>query len=123
MHPLFSEERSDLFTKPSGMPPPDILEAEDELRINIPVAGYTKDLIDVNVEDGTLIISAKRKILYEKDEKITFIKRNISLGGFEWKLKLNSVVDTESITAELVDGILFVSLPKKQKEVKKIEVT
>ena len=123
MHPIFTQQ-SDLFVKPGGMPNPDIVEFKDKLDINIPLSGYKKDDVEVQVEDGTLVVDVKKRSLYEDDDKpVHFYKKGLSLSGFKWKLKLNSIVDIEKMSAKLEDGILNISLPKREKLVKKLTVT
>lgn len=125
MHPIFSQQ-SDLFVKPGGMPNPDIVEFKNRLDINIPLSGYKKEDVEVHVEDGTLVVDVKKRSLYEEegDNKPThFYKKGLSLSGFKWKLKLNSTIDVEKMLAKLEDGILNITLPKREKLVKKLTIT
>jgi HSP20 family protein len=122
LHPVFAGNQ-DPFTKPSNMPNPDIVDFSDRVEINIPLAGYTKDKVTVTVEDGNLLVSADKSELYSQEEKPNFFyKRSLSLGGFKWKLKLNSTVEVDEVSAEMRDGILFIKMPKRSKQVKVIEL-
>lgn len=112
MTPVFKD--ADILRKPHGMPSPDIIISDDDIRINIPVAGYESADLEVFMEQGVLNIVANKKDLYS--EGTQFIRRGISLGGFKWKLKLDHTVDEKGMSAEMRNGILFISLPKRETE-------
>ena len=123
-HPVF-REKTDFFAKPSNMPSPDIVDYDNRVDLSIPLAGYKKEDVEVVVEEGNLVVNVNKRETYsdEKDKPNFFYKRGISLSGFNWKLKLNSTIDIDNMKAKLEDGMLYITLPKKEKVVKRLEIS
>ena len=122
MHPVFDTGTDDMFRRPSGMPSPDIVNFNDRMEISIPAAGYTKDLINVQITDGMLCIDAqKNKEYYGEDEK-HFIQKGVSLNGFTWRLRLGQQLNSDAIKVSFTDGMLRIKIPKKQKEITTLQI-
>jgi len=89
-----------------NFPPYNIIESEEgKVRLEMAVAGYTKDRIKVEKEDNTLIIQGKPA---EENEKENLRHRGISNAAFLRTFDMN--VNTEVSSVELKDGILTVSV-------------
>jgi HSP20 family protein len=74
------------------------------------------------VEDNYLRISGKREEVQEKKEKNHYVKE-IRRGSFERAVALPDMVDQEKVDAEYKDGVLKVTMPKREvKEEKKVKV-
>jgi HSP20 family protein len=94
-------------------PAVDIVEDEDTLRLNVEVPGMAKEDIKINVENGILSISGERKFDKDvKEENCHRIER--SYGGFYRSFSLPTKVDTEKIEAHYENGILKISMTKKE---------
>jgi HSP20 family protein len=100
--------------------PVDIHEDEDNITVEAEMPGFSKDEIDVTLENGVLTIQAERKVAESKgsrhlnERRFTRVARSFSLP--------NSV-DESDVDASLTDGVLTLTL-KKREEVKprRIEV-
>ena len=106
----------------SSYPPTDIwIESSGKTYVQLAVAGFKKENINVEVQDNSLKISGiAEKINNSKDKK--YHSTGISRKSFERVFILADSADVES--AEIVDGMLTVvinSVPVT-KNVKKIEV-
>ena len=88
----------------------DYVTDEDGVKLAYEMPGYQKEDIDISVEDGYVVIKAKRdhEILGES----SFFKR----------IRLGPKLNMEEIDVTLRDGVLLLTVPKMEKEVKRIEI-
>jgi len=100
-------------------------EGEFAYHIEVDLPGVSKEDIDVQVEDGSLVISGERKINNEI-KKQNYYKVESSFGSFSRSFSLPEEADVENIHAESKDGVLEVIVPKlesaKVDKVKKVEI-
>jgi molecular chaperone IbpA len=97
---------SKLNSKPN-YPPYNIVKSGDDYRIEISMAGFKVEDIDVEVKDNTLTISAE-----QTDEKkgVEYIHKGISERDFYKSFALAEYVEVKD--AVVLDGILVISLEK-----------
>ena len=96
----------------------DTVENKDNYVIYAELPGMKKEDIKISVADNTLIISGEKKKVQE-DENLHYSER--SFGKFERSFTLSSKIDSEKIKADYANGVLIVTLPKKE-EVKPREI-
>jgi HSP20 family protein len=108
----------------SGMwtPAVDIYENNESVVVKAELPGVEKDQISVEVKDGILSLRGERKFEKEvKEESYHRIER--SYGSFQRSFSLPVSVDQEKVTAQFKNGVLEVTLPKKeQAKPKQIQV-
>jgi HSP20 family protein len=92
----------------------DIIEEDDKFVIKADMPGLKKDDVDINIKDNILSIKAERKD-ESVDEKKNYIKREIFVGKVERTFSLPNNVDSDKISAEMIDGQLLISIPKSEK--------
>jgi HSP20 family protein len=114
---LFEDAVTRLMSEPSASrpwsPAVDIVETEDGLILKADVPDVKIEDIDIRFENNTLAIRGHRK--FEKDEKLKGYHRiERSYGEFVRSFALPSTVDTEKVTADYKNGVLAISLPKKE---------
>jgi len=88
----------------------DILERRDELVVLAEMPGADPDQIDVNFESGTLSIHGK--VRERLPENTSFLLREYGIGDFYREFRVGEVIDSSRITAEYIDGVLTLHLPK-----------
>ncbi|TFH04681.1 MAG: Hsp20 family protein [Spirochaetales bacterium] len=94
----------------TAYPVVDIREDEDGYALDAEVPGFTRDDIEVKVEDILLTIqSVEPKPAEGEDAPVTRRPRRSFMRSFV----LPRDVDATGITAEVVNGILTLSLPKR----------
>ena len=94
------------FTNATGYPPYNIRKGKDDVyEITLAVAGFKKDDIDIELEDGTLKINGTSNVL---DDDKEYLHKGIAERNFVRTFKLAEYVEVKS--AKLIDGILRVSL-------------
>ena len=91
--------------------PLNIIENDHVYKVELNVAGWAKEDIEIRIEDNTLSIRGKRERV-ETEEKRHFHVREFSGNRFFRSLILSDKIDQESIKAELNDGILRIELTK-----------
>ena len=114
---LFEDAFSRMLTEPQTnrpwAPAVDIYETENELVLKADLPDVDLKDIDVRVENQTLTIAGERS--FEKQESVKGyhrIERNY--GTFVRSFSVPNTFDTENIAAEFNNGVLSVTLPKKE---------
>jgi HSP20 family protein len=108
----------------SNYPRVDIRENRESVTLDATVPGLSKEDVSIDYEDGHLKISADKQNRDNND----FIHREIHRSAFSrWFSVDEEVYEVNKINANLVDGILSITIPKKDEAVKplprKIEVS
>jgi HSP20 family protein len=111
----------DAFTRMLSEPPAgrpwspsvDIYETDNDLVLEAELPDVDAKSIDVRVENQTLTISGERKFERE-DQKKGYHRIERSYGKFTRSFAVPPVFDTEKIAAAYKNGVLTVSLPKKE---------
>ena len=95
----------------------DVRETENSYELDVDLPGFKKDEVNVDLKDGYLTISAERNSESEKkDDKGNFVRRERSYGSFSRSFDVSSV-KTDDITGEYKDGVLTLTMPKKEENV------
>ena len=100
----------------------DVREDNDHVFVEAELPGMTKDDIDITLENGVMTISGEKK-LEQEEKKENFYVAERRYGKFSRSFQLPSVVDESKVEATLKDGVLHITLNKRE-EVKprRIEV-
>ena len=92
----------------------DIREHDAGYELDIDLPGFKKDEINVDLENGYLTISAAKGLdKDEKDQEGKYIRRERYAGAMQRSFYVGDVVTHEDIKAKFEDGILRLSIPKK----------
>ena len=96
-------------------PPADIYEAETEIYIYFDLAGVVLDNFEVIVGEHQVHINGIRQLPVQGTIACVH-QLEIEIGRFERILSLPAVVDVDRATSSYSDGILMLTLPKRQKK-------
>jgi HSP20 family protein len=92
----------------------DIRDNGDSYLLEADLPGFKKEDISVDIEGETLTIRAERtEEKEEKDGKGNFVKRERSYGSFSRSFDMTGI-RTEDVSAAYENGVLQLTLPKKQ---------
>ena len=106
----------------SWTPAVDIFEGENEYVIKLELPEVARDDVKVNLNDQTLSISGTRKIENE-DKREGYHRIERSYGQFYRSFTLPPNVNAGAINAQFKDGVLRLTLPKREEaKPKNIEV-
>jgi HSP20 family protein len=105
----------------SFRPQVDAIETETSFQLEVALAGFSKENIKLDIEDGKLSISGERKFDAEKkDHKYQFLETNY--GRFSRSFTLPENIQEGAIEARFENGLLTVVLPKDEKKVLKRQI-
>ena len=113
----FQDSVNRLFTEPNArpwVPAVDILETENELILKADVPDVDMKDIEVRMENGTLIVRGERKFVQSEASKGGYHRLERSYGTFERVFTLPETVEAESVKADYKNGVLSITLPKKE---------
>lgn len=88
----------------------DVKQTEKEYLLQIDLAGFEKEEINLSFDKGILTVSAQKKTTEEKDdgyivrERSSKVSRRYNLGD----------VNQDAITAKFTNGLLEICVPKKE---------
>ncbi len=100
----------------------DIKEKDDAFDLHIELPGYTKEDVKAQLKDGYLTISAQTKQDNDqKDENGKFIRRERYYGSCSRSFYVGEELKEEDIKAKFENGILTISIPKKEAKAQEIE--
>jgi HSP20 family protein len=103
-------------------PAVDVYEDENAFLIKIDLPEVTRDDVKVSLNDNTLSISGERRVENE-EKKENYHRVERSYGQFYRSFTLPPNVDPMAIDAKFKDGVLRLTLPKKEEaKPKQIEV-
>ena len=92
----------------------DVKETEAGYELDIDLPGFKKDEISAHLEDGYLTVSAVKGVdKDEKDNEDRYIRRERYSGSMTRSFYVGNAVTEEDIKAKYEDGILSLSIPKK----------
>lgn len=102
-------------------------EYDDRVEVIATVSGYEKDQLNVEISDGYLCISAKKKAAENRKNGIRTLHQ-IHERAFTRSLYIGKDFKENDMTCHLKDGLLKITLPRVtpleiEKTVKKLEIT
>ena len=97
----------------SWAPAVDIYETPNELVVKADLPDVNEKNIDVHVENNLLTIRGERKFEKSVAEE-NFLRVERTYGSFSRSFSLPNTVKAEAIAAEYKNGVLTVTLPKRE---------
>jgi molecular chaperone IbpA len=112
---------SDVAKVSTSFPPHNIIKL-DESRyvVELAVAGFSKNEIEISVENGTLTVKGEKQ---EKESSVQYLHKGIGTRSFTKSLTIADTVEVKG--AEFKDGILRIGLENvipEHKKPRKIEI-
>ena len=96
-----------------SLPAVNIIEADDHFDIQLAAPGMKKSNFQIEVEEGVLIISSDRDTQSDKTETC-FTLKEFGYHSFKRSFNIPDTIYVDKISASYKEGILTVSLPKKE---------
>jgi HSP20 family protein len=108
-----SARRDEEMSLGSWLPPVDIAEDKDRITLTAELPGFRQDQIEIQMEGGVLTLRGERRFEDESNGK-SFHRVERSYGQFARSFTLPNNVDREHIQANFADGLLQISMPKRE---------
>jgi HSP20 family protein len=103
-------------------PSVDIYEGKDEIVLEAELPGMRAEDVDVSIENNIITLRGERKF-EKKDENDNYHRVERAYGSFTRSFTLPRNVVGDEAKAEFTNGILHISLPKREEEkARKIEI-
>lgn len=115
--PMSIRHRSDLW-----QPAADVYETEEAYVVLLEMAGMRGEEIAVTLTEGALLISGRRPELHHEGA-VHFHQLAINEGPFQCAVYLPGPVAENDVEAAYDDGLLTITLPKRQPVNVRIEVS
>lgn len=114
----FEDVISQLLSEPASArpwaPAVDIRETENALIVKADLPEVDEKDIDIRIENGTLVLKGERKFEKNDTGKGGYHRIERAYGEFARYFSLPETVDAEKVGAEFKNGVLTVTLPKKE---------
>jgi len=97
------------------LPAVNVKETPDEYKIEVAAPVMKKDDFKLNLKNNQLTISSEGEIEKENKDDDNYTRREFSYQSFQRTFTIpENIVDGDKITAKYDDGILYVTLPKRE---------
>jgi HSP20 family protein len=113
---LFSEafdRSSDESSITTWAPAVDIFETEHELVVKADLPDIKPQELDIRVENNILTIRGERKFEKQVNEN-NYLRVERAYGSFSRSFSLANTVNSDAIKAEYKDGVLTLTIPKRE---------
>lgn len=109
-------------TGPAFSPDVDIYETDSEIVLLADMPGVTPEALTIDLRDSVLSLSGETAVIQTKSEAEAVSE--FTSGNYYRRFTLSEIIDQENINAQLIDGVLYLKLPKVAKATpRKITVT
>lgn len=92
--------------------PMDVYETDKEIVVEVAFPGISEDKWDIQLTEDSIAIKAEKKT-EEKREDIIYHRKSNSGKSFSTSFSLPHKIDSQKSEAKYVDGVLKLTLPKK----------
>lgn len=109
----FSSMFSSNFNDGISLPKVNIKETSDAYEVEMAIPGMKKDDFNINLDEKVLTISSELEESHEEEHE-TYTRREFGYSSFKRTFTLPDTVEESKIKASYADGILCVTLPKRE---------
>lgn len=99
---------------PVSTPRVDVAESKDHYELVAELPGFQKDQVTVQVKDGVLELTAALPETKTTETETQWLLRERRQSRYQRSFRLPRDVDGDSIEAAFRDGLLVLTLPKKE---------
>jgi HSP20 family protein len=120
--PSFTDEFGVNFFGSNSYPKVDVIDHNDRVTIEAEIPGLSKKEVSVDLEENILTVSGLKKTK-EEDPGTKYIRKELKRSSFKRSFKLGENINQKNVNADFNNGILLITLPKKEPEKpKKIKI-
>lgn len=96
----------------TAVPQVNITESASDFRIHLQVPGFDKKDLHLQLVDDTLTV--RGEVTVEDNEQLQYTRREFEHAAFERSFVLPATADANAIAAEHVNGVLRITVPKRE---------
>ncbi len=105
------------------MPSVDLEDRGKEYHLAVEMPGFNKDEIEIELAEDSVAVHAQ-KTMSEEEKKKNYIRQERAAKSYYRRIPLPEKIKSEDAKANLSNGVLEITLPKKEpKETKKLPIT
>ncbi len=97
----------------TNVPAVNIVEQKDEYLVSLAAPGLKKDDFNINVDGNMITISSEKEENKEEKGKL-FTRKEYNYSSFSRSFTLPEEINKEKIEAKYEEGVLKISLPRKE---------
>ncbi len=106
---------SNFSTTDTTLPAVNVKESDESFEIEVAAPGMNKEDFKVNLENNVLTISSEKKEEKKEEGKGRYTRREFSYQSFQRSFTIpENLVEGNKISAKYCDGLLCISLPKRE---------
>jgi HSP20 family protein len=102
----------------ASLPAVNIKETETDFKLEFYAPGLKKEDFNIEIDQKTLSISSEKQFEVE-DNNEKYSRKEFSFSSFKRSFNLPESVNFDAIEANYENGVLFVSLPKREEALPK----
>jgi HSP20 family protein len=96
------------------LPAVNVKENDNEFRVEVAAPGLKKEDFHLNFDNGALTISSEKQEEKEEKEGEKVTRKEFSYQSFQRTIRVpESIVEVDKIAAKYADGILHITMPKR----------
>ncbi len=103
----------------SKQPATNVFETETEFKIEVLLPGFKKKDVELKYEKNLLTIKVENEANDENQEEYKYAHREFGAFNFEKQFHIPKTVNDEKIDAKFENGVLNITLPKKEETLEK----
>jgi HSP20 family protein len=111
---LFDWSNRNYSSTNTTLPSVNIKESSEDFEVEVAAPGLTKNDFKIRLNNDLLTISSEKEIDKETNDGQSFTQREFSYQSFNRSFSLPNTADSEKIAAKYENGILRITIPKKE---------
>lgn len=111
---LFDWSNRHYSTTNTTLPSVNIKESDEMFEVEMAAPGLSKKDFSIDLNNDVLTISSEKKTENETKDNENYTRHEFSYQSFNRSFSLPNIVDSNKIKAKYDNGILKVSIPKKE---------
>ena len=108
------DSMSESLLNPVSTPRVDVTETKDHYQMVAELPGFAKEAVTVQVKDGVLELNAEQPEPQTAEGETRWLIRERRMAAYQRTFRLPRDVDGDAIEAAFRDGLLVLTLPKKE---------